>query len=52
MADRYDVFLSYSHSDEEAATILRGQLRGLNVFFDKTSIREGDLWQRRAIGQG
>jgi hypothetical protein len=44
VADHYDVFLSYSHSDEEAATNLRGQLRGLNVFWDKTGIREGDRW--------
>jgi hypothetical protein len=42
--DHYDVFLSYSHNDLEAATSLRGQLekKGL-VVWDKASIREGDL---------
>jgi formylglycine-generating enzyme required for sulfatase activity len=49
VTDHYDVFLSYSHGDEEAATSLRGQLekRGLAVFWDKAVIREGDLWLNR-----
>jgi formylglycine-generating enzyme required for sulfatase activity len=49
VADRYDVFLSYSHNDLEAATSLRSQLekRGLAVFRDRESLREGDLWLNR-----
>ena len=49
MTDHYDVFLSYSHNDLEAATNLRGQLerRGLAVFRDQESIREGELWLNR-----
>ena len=49
MPDHYDVFLSYSRNDLDAATNLRGQLerRGLAVFWDKASIREGELWLSR-----
>jgi hypothetical protein len=49
VTEHYDVFLSYSHNDLEAATNLRGQLdrRGLTVFWDKAGIREGDLWLDR-----
>lgn len=46
MTDRYDVFLSYSHNDRNAAAILHGQLEklGLTVFWDEKGIRAGDLW--------
>jgi formylglycine-generating enzyme required for sulfatase activity len=49
VTDRYEVFLSYSRNDLDAATNLRGQLerRGLAVFWDKASIREGELWLSR-----
>ena len=49
MTDHYDVFLSYSHNDLEAATSLRGQLGkcGLAVFWDKAGIQEGELWLNR-----
>jgi len=47
--DRYDVFLSYSHADQDAAANLRGQLErcDLGVFWDKASLREGELWLGR-----
>jgi formylglycine-generating enzyme required for sulfatase activity len=47
--DHHDVFLSYSHADQDAATKLRVQLeqRDLTVFWDKASIQEGDLWLSR-----
>jgi hypothetical protein len=47
--DHYDIFLSYSHNDLDAATSLRGQLErcGLTVFWDKASLREGELWLNR-----
>jgi hypothetical protein len=40
------LFLSYSRNDPDAATLLRRQLaqRGLEVFKDDQSIREGDQW--------
>ena len=46
---RYDVFISYSHIDLEAATSLRIQLQqaGFSVFQDKEAIRSGDLWLDR-----
>jgi hypothetical protein len=46
MTDRYQVFLSYSRKDGEAAARLRAQLDGfgLSTFKDDASIREGDLW--------
>jgi hypothetical protein len=46
VGERYDVFLSYSRNDSEAATLLLGQLRkaGLEVFRDQESIRAGELW--------
>lgn len=46
MADRYDVYLSYSRNDLATARILFGQLKnqGLSVFWDKESIREGEPW--------
>ena len=49
MADPYDVFLSYSRNDPEAATSLCAQLKraGLSVFRDQESIREGELWLSR-----
>ena len=49
MTDRYQVFLSYSRNDPDAAANLRAQLEkfGLSVFKDDKSIREGDLWLDR-----
>ena len=49
MTDHYDVFLSYSRNDLEAATNLLGQLErgGLGVFRDQERIREGELWLNR-----
>lgn len=49
MTDHYDVFLSYSHGDHDAAANLHGQLQklGLSVFWDVKGIREGDLWLDR-----
>ena len=49
MTDPYDVFLSYSRNDLEAATSLLAQLerRGLAVFRDRERIREGELWLTR-----
>jgi len=49
MTDRYQVFLSYSRNDGEAAGCLRAQLErfGLSTFKDDASIREGDLWLDR-----
>jgi hypothetical protein len=43
MAEPYQVFLSYSRNDLEAAGVLRTQIaqRGLSVFKDDDSIREG-----------
>ncbi len=49
VANHYDVFLSYSRNDLEAATNLLGQLEkaGLEVFRDQERIREGELWLNR-----
>jgi hypothetical protein len=49
MRERYDVFLSYSRNDLQAATLLLGQLKkaGLEVFRDQDSIRAGELWLNR-----
>ncbi len=49
MTEHFDVFLSYSHNDQDAATNLRAQLdrHGLSVFRDQESIREGELWLNR-----
>ncbi len=46
MTNSYDVFLSYSHNDRDAAAHLHGQLGklGLSVFWDEKGIRAGDLW--------
>ncbi len=46
VTDHFDVFLSYSRNDLDAAALLRTQLEraGLGVFKDDKSIREGDLW--------
>ncbi|MBK7952510.1 MAG: SUMF1/EgtB/PvdO family nonheme iron enzyme [Candidatus Accumulibacter sp.] len=43
------VFLSYSHSDQTAATKLREQLEqaGVSVFKDDASLRVGDRWLER-----
>jgi hypothetical protein len=45
----YDVFLSYSRNDLQAAAVLRAQLAqsGLSVFKDDDSIRAGDRWLDR-----
>ena len=52
MTEHHDVFLSYSHNDQDAAISLRGQLdrHGLSVFWDEDSIRAGDLWLDRLQG--
>ena len=49
MAERDDVFLSYSHRDGDAAALVRAALEKaeLSVFWDKTSIRDGDGWLTR-----
>jgi len=46
VAEHFDVFLSYSRNDMEAATNLLGQPEkaGLQVFRDQESIRAGELW--------
>ncbi len=46
MSDTFDVFLSYSHNDPDAAAVMRAHLKraGLRVFWDKTAIQEGDRW--------
>lgn len=43
---RHQVFLSYSHNDQEAALLLRAALEqaGLTVFKDDAAIRVGDRW--------
>lgn len=43
----YDVFISHSSEDTEAAAALAGQLRSrnLDVFLDVDSLRPGDQWQ-------
>ena len=43
----YDVFLSYSRTDSDAATFLYDQLRqkGISVWFDKHSIEMADTWR-------
>ena len=49
VTDEHQVFLSYSHNDLAVATLLHEALRGhgLSCFWDKTSLREGDLWLDR-----
>ncbi len=49
MAEPFQVFLSYSHNDEQAATLLRAELEraGLSVFKDDVGVREGELWLER-----
>ena len=49
MTDDFNVFLSYSRTDLDAATLLGNQLRasGLSVFHDQAAIRNGDLWLER-----
>ena len=49
MPDHDNIFLSYSRNDLEAAASLRAQIeqRGLPVFKDDQSIREGDQWLTR-----
>lgn len=49
MTDHYQVFLSYSRNNLDAATHLRSQLEkaGLSVFRDQDSIREGDAWLQK-----
>jgi formylglycine-generating enzyme required for sulfatase activity len=49
MTNRCHVFLSYSHTDREACTVLRTALEqaGLSIFRDEASIRAGDRWITR-----
>ena len=44
--DAYDVFLSYAHSDGDAAADLNGWLtaQGLSTFFDRSELRPGLRW--------
>lgn len=44
----YDVFISYSHRDADAAESIRDQLhgRGLKIYFDKQAIDVGAAWQQ------
>jgi hypothetical protein len=44
--DAYDVFLSYAHSDGDAAADLNGWLsaQGLSTFFDRNALRPGLRW--------
>jgi hypothetical protein len=54
MSDKYDVFLSYSHSDSGIAKHLASQLQGagLRCFMAETGIMAGELWEpkiRKAI---
>jgi hypothetical protein len=46
VTQRFDLFLSYSRNDLQAANNLFAQLEqaGISVFRDQDSIREGDLW--------
>ena len=43
---KYDVFISYSHMDENWVDGLVADLvtGGLNVFYDKKSLRAGEDW--------
>lgn len=47
--ERYQVFLSYSRNDLDAATNLLAQLEkaGLATFRDRDSTREGDAWLQK-----
>jgi len=49
MTEAYEVFLSYSRNDLEAATNLLSQLEkaGLTCFRDQDSIREGEAWLQK-----
>ena len=44
--DDYDVFISYSRSDEAVAVELNGWLtaQGLRTFFDRAELRPGRRW--------
>ena len=44
--DAYDVFISYAHSDGDAAAELNGWLcaQGLSTFFDRSELRPGLRW--------
>lgn len=46
----YDIFISYSRTDEFVVDRLRDSLKeqGLNVWFDRTNINGGDGWLERA----
>jgi TIR domain len=46
---KYDVFISYSHIDESWVDGLVGDLAagGLNVFYDKKSLRAGEDWMKQ-----
>ena len=49
MSEKFDVFLSYSRNDQDAATLLHTQLQraGLSVFKDDEKIRWSDVWLDR-----
>jgi TolB-like protein/Tfp pilus assembly protein PilF len=51
--DRNAIFLSYASEDGAAASKLSEALRaaGLNVFFDQSELRGGDLWDRKIRSQ-
>lgn len=46
---RYDVFVSYSHHDAQAAEAVAEALRARNrrVFLDRTELEPGVIWQQR-----
>jgi TolB-like protein/Tfp pilus assembly protein PilF len=51
--DRNAIFLSYASEDGAAASKVCEALRaaGLNVFFDQSELRGGDLWDRKIRSQ-
>jgi TolB-like protein/Tfp pilus assembly protein PilF len=51
--DRNAIFLSYASEDGAAASKMCEALRaaGLNVFFDQSELRGGDLWDRQIRSQ-
>ena len=50
-SNRYDIFISYSRDDEEAARCLADALEveQLKVFIDKSEIQVGATWQQRIL---
>ncbi|ELT94093.1 hypothetical protein CAPTEDRAFT_227952 [Capitella teleta] len=47
---RYDVFISYSHRNTDAAKIIHSSLlaidKNLSIFFDNEELKSGDNWQK------